>query len=140
MIPEFDEAGNLPRGIHHATWSEITARFGGSPHRAALLQGLRSALQMFARAGCTAVYLNGSFVTAKPTPEDFDACWDSTGVDVPLLDLVIFDFTNGRAAQKAKYLGEFFRAERRESSSGSLFLEFFQVDKNSGKPKGIVAI
>jgi hypothetical protein len=32
-------------------------------------------------AGCKRVYLNGSFVTSKDEPGDFDACWDPTGVD-----------------------------------------------------------
>ena len=28
MIPEFDISGNLPPGIHPATWAEVEARFG----------------------------------------------------------------------------------------------------------------
>jgi hypothetical protein len=30
MIPEFDERGNLPPGIHHATWNEIVTRYATS--------------------------------------------------------------------------------------------------------------
>jgi hypothetical protein len=46
----------------------------------------------------------------------------------------------GRAAQKAKYLGELFPAQMGEGGSGLTFLELFQVDKETGKPKGIVAL
>lgn len=44
MIPAYDESGNLPPGIHEADWHELEAAFGGSPHRATLLAGLREAL------------------------------------------------------------------------------------------------
>ena len=34
MLPEFDEVGNLPPGIHRATIEEVVQRFGvGSPER-----------------------------------------------------------------------------------------------------------
>lgn len=86
------------------------------------------------------VYVDGSFVTAEPQPRDFDACWDISGVDPNLLDPVFFDFDNHRAAQKARFLGEFFPAQLHEGGSGRTFLEFFQTDRDSGDAKGIVAI
>jgi len=140
MIPGFDDDGNLPAGIHTATWGEIVSRFGTTPYRRGLLNGLRTGIEMLANAGCQMVYLDGSFVSSKPIPGDFDACWESDGVDPNLLDPVILNFANGRAAQKAKYRGEFFIAGIQEQGSGKLFVEFFQVDKNTGKPKGVVAI
>jgi hypothetical protein len=94
-------------------------------------------------AGCRRVFLDGSFVTSKVRPDDFDALWDTTDVDLPLLlqsEPCFGDFSDGRAAQKAKYFGEFFPANFREPSFGGLFLDFFQVDKQTGLPKGIVAI
>jgi hypothetical protein len=39
MIPDFDKVGNLPAGIHEATWDEFTARFAGTGHRRALAAG-----------------------------------------------------------------------------------------------------
>jgi hypothetical protein len=91
-------------------------------------------------AGCTAVFVNGSFVTAKEKPGDFDACWSVGGVDPDLLDPVLLDFSDGRAAQKAKFGGELFPAEIPEGASGKLSLDFFQQDKNTGQPKGIVGL
>src|SRR5437016_2969692 len=94
---------------------------------------------MLARAGCQIIYLDGSFVTTV-VPREYDVCWERRGVNPLLLDPIILNFDNGRAAQKLKYGGEFFVAEARESGSGKLFVEFFQVDKSTGNPKGIIAI
>ena len=95
---------------------------------------------MLKEAGCKAVFLDGSFVTSKEMPGDFDACWAIQDVDVNKLDPVFFDFTNLRAAQKARFQGEFFPADIPEGFSGSTFLEFFQVDRDSGESKGIIAL
>jgi hypothetical protein len=111
-----------------------------SDHRRRLLEGLRSALVLLKAAGCRTVYVNGSFVTAKDVPGDFDACWDVTGVDEDLLAPVFFDFSRRRAAQKARFHGEFFPAQLPEGMSGRTFLEFFQTDRETGQPKGIVAL
>ena len=37
-------------------------------------------------------------------------------------------------------MGELFPAQLGEGDSGSTFLEFFQIDKKSGNPKGIIAV
>jgi hypothetical protein len=143
MIPPFDSNGNLPPGVHVAMWPEVCATFDTTPHRARLLEGFWAAVEILRIAGCRRVYLDGSFVTRKPVPADFDALWDTTGVDVDrLLEMepCFGDFANERAAQKAKFLGEFFPADLPEWDSGGVFLDFFQVDKNTGEPKGIVAI
>jgi hypothetical protein len=97
-------------------------------------------LEALKKAGSRRVYIDGSFVTAKPEPGDYDACWDIDGVDVEGLDSVFLDFSGGRAAQKRKYFGEFFPAQMPEGASGRAFLEFFQTDKETGRPKGIVGL
>lgn len=140
MLPSFDQAGNFPSGIHWASWKEFENRFGTNPRRKELLEGLKQAIATLRKAGCRAIFVNGSFVTEKERPGDFDACWGVDGVDPDLLDPVLLDFSNGRAAQKAKYGGELFPAELMEGASGKLFLDFFQVDKNTGAPKGIVGL
>ncbi len=91
-------------------------------------------------AGCRTVYLNGSFVTRKAMPNDYDACWEETGVDPTALDPVLLTFDPGRVAQKAKFLGELFPASIIADTNGLSFLEFFQTDKETGRPKGILAI
>jgi hypothetical protein len=140
-IPDLDPStGNLPPGIHVATWDEFAATFGGNPERRRLLVGLLAALQSLKAAGCRRVYVDGSFVSAKPIPGDFDGCWEAAGVQASLLDPTLLDFQSRRAAQKAKYGGELFIASAPASPAGTVFLDFFQRDKATGDPKGIVAI
>ena len=104
------------------------------------MTGFRAAIENLKEAGCGTVYLNGSFVTSKATPNDYDACWEEISVDPTALDPVLLTFDAGRAAQKAKYLGELFPASIIADAEGLSFLEFFQTDKETGRPKGIVAI
>jgi hypothetical protein len=91
-------------------------------------------------AGCRLVYLDGSFVTAKANPGDFDACWDVQNVNEERLDPAFWDFSHGRASQKQRFLGEFFPAQLPEGATGRAFLHFFQISKATGEPKGILAI
>jgi hypothetical protein len=143
MIPECDASGNLPPGIHTATWAELELRFGTDAHRKRLLAGLRLALISLKVAGCKTVFLDGSFVTNNAFPADFYVCWDMTHVDLStlyLIEPVLFDFRNRRAAQKAKFAGELFPAQYKANSFGQTFLDFFQLDKDTGQPKGIVAV
>jgi hypothetical protein len=143
MIPLFQDDGNLPPGIHEAAWYEVEQKFGTDHHRKRLLGGLRRVLETLAAAGCRTAYLDGSFVTTKTIPSDFDGAWEMTDVDLQqlqALEPLLFDFSNRRAAQKAKYFGEMFPAQFGETGSGRTFLEFFQQDKDTGAAKGIVAI
>jgi hypothetical protein len=139
VIPLFDDEGNLPPGIHPAAWSEVESRFGQTAHRRRLLNGLKSALESLRAAGCKRVYIDGSFVTAKVEPGDFDGCWEVDGVEPEKLDPVLLTFANKRAAPKAKYRGELFLADARADPSGTRFIDFFQCDKESNA-KGIIVI
>lgn len=114
-------------------------RDSGSARRAQLLSGLRAALLALRSAGCRTAYIDGSFVTAKEEPGDFDACWDIAGVDGSLLDPVLRDLAHPRKAQKEKFGGELFPAQAPADSSGALFIDFFRHDRE-GNAKGIVKI
>jgi hypothetical protein len=140
MVPKFRTDGLLPEGIIEANWEEIVNRFGFNQHRITLLKGLKAALQNLKLAGCEAVYLDGSFVTNKEFPNDYDACWDTSNVDPNKLDPVFLNFSNRRFAQKLKYQGEFFPSSFIANPKGDVYIDFFQTDKNSGEKKGIVLI
>jgi hypothetical protein len=140
MIPPFEPStGLLPSGIHDATWEELVARFGWTPRRLTLLAGLKAALNALRLAGCRRAYIDGSFVTAKEEPGDFDGCWETDGVDPALLDPVLVTFDPHRRVQKAKYGGELFFADAPADPTGTTFIDFFQRDR-SGHRKGIVAL
>ena len=130
-IPTFDKDGDLPPGIHDADWTEFKSRYGTTGHRRALIRGLERALTSLAGAGCKRAYVDGSFVTSKRNPRDFDACWEEAGVDPTKLNPVLLNFNNQRAAQKAVFGGELFPV--------SAFLQFFQTTRG-GKAKGIVSL
>ncbi len=119
-------------GMHQATWSEIGARFGKSEWRRKLSEGLRAAAEEPKQAECQKIYVDGSFVTAQEASGDQDGCWEERAVDLEALDPVLLDVKADNAAQRAKYLGEMFPA--------STLLEFFQTDRETGAPKGIVAL
>ena len=139
MLPALTREGLLPPGIHWAAWAEIEERFATTEWRRTLSDGVRRAAENLKQAGCRTLYLDGSFVTSKNHPGDFDGCWDPDGVEAAKLDPVLLDFTNRRAAQKRKYHGELFISSL-PADGGLTFLEFFQRDKATGNPKGIIAI
>lgn len=130
----------LPPGVHPATIAEVTETFGTNTRRREILGGFIDAASKLKIAGCTKIYLDGSFVTGKPRPGDFDACWEPAGVDPQKLDPVFLNFSNGRAQQKAMFKGEFFPSSLVCADVGRTFAEFFQIDRFTGKKKGIVSI
>ena len=143
MIPDFDIDGNLPPGTHASDWEAFATRFGTNGHRKRLLAGMKQMLLSLKSAGCRRVHIDGSFVTNKELPNDFDGCWERAGMSLMNLqqhDPVLLDFTNGRRAQKLKYGGEMFPADTTEGITGRTFIAFFSMDKSTANPKGLVEI
>ena len=143
MIPATVDIGApwrvLPPGLHEASLDEVESVFGGSVWRKTLCDGFRRGCDDLRLAGCRCVYLDGSFVTEKPTPGDYDACWDPAGVDLNMLHPVLKDFSDQRRRQKLKYRGEFFPSPSLADGTRT-FLEFFAVEKTTGRPKGLVLV
>lgn len=135
----FDRNGNLPPGIRELAWDNFVRLFGWNEWRRSLLGGMLAALQHLKSIGCRRAYVDGSFVTSKEYPGDYDACWERAGVSVLLLDPVLRDLSPGRIRQKAKYGGEWFPADVPAGQAGTAFVELFQLDRFDN-PKGIVAL
>lgn len=95
-----------------------------------LVQALKSSY-------CRELYLNGSFVTNKKEPEDFDAVWDPEGVD-NTIDPVLRDMKARRDDRKKKYGGDIFILEPEGLAMNHL--EFFQRDGRTDKVKGIILV
>jgi hypothetical protein len=72
--PHFDSNGDLPVGIYRATLSEVIAHFGtGTLQRRLAAQRLARIYTLARSTGQLARFIIvGSFVTAKPEPNDVD--------------------------------------------------------------------
>jgi hypothetical protein len=73
-LPEFNNRGDLPEGMHKATLIEVLARFGyGSAERQAATAVLQRIYQLVAATGKLERFvIFGSYITAKPEPKDVD--------------------------------------------------------------------
>ncbi len=83
--------------------------------------------------------VDGSFVTNRDLPGDYDAAFDPAGINGRLLDPVLMRHADGRRAMNAKYLGDIFPWGFLASDDGPIYREFFQTDRE-GVAKGIVEI
>ena len=73
-IPPFRTDGYLPVGLYKASEAEVLFRFGSTTRRRGLLAlRLRRWIQLAMLIRAARVLVDGSFVTAKPEPEDVDA-------------------------------------------------------------------
>jgi len=139
-IPKFTQAGRLPPGVHSATWGEFVERYGYNEKRKWLLEGLDFLLLELTRVRCSSVYVDGSFVTNKEYPGDYDLYWDMTGVFVEKLDPILQDYSvDGLRKIETKYRGDIRGAAWGVVETGATYLEFFQHDRD-GNPKGIVKL
>lgn len=101
-LPDLNELGDLPEGVHQATLDEVAARFGsGSPRREAVTARLRRIYELAVRTGgLDRVIIFGSYITAKLEPNDVDVVlvmrdeFDPTGCSPEAAAL----FDHGRAA------------------------------------------
>lgn len=144
MLPNFQSIHGapwriLPPGEHIATFEEVKQTLAFNHHRLNLFNGLLSAASLLARSGCKYLYLDGSYVTEKELPGDFDACWSIDKVDFSNVDPIFLDLSNGTTAQKARFGGELF-PNYTERSSGQLFKDFFKNEKHTNQEKGIIVI
>ncbi|MBX9258890.1 hypothetical protein H1Q63_34045 [Desmonostoc muscorum CCALA 125] len=143
MIPEFNENGNLPPGVYWAEWEEFKEIFGTNLTRQRMIDGLELAMTQLKAVGCRTIYIDGSFVSSKQKPGDFDACWEDNGVDISYLESIapgLFNFALRRAEQKIKYKGEIFPSNYPANDSGTAYIDFFQFDTRTNTRKGIIAI
>jgi hypothetical protein len=126
--------------LHQARLDEVEVMFATNPSRRTLFDGLVRASVVLRSANCQTIWVDGSFVTGKPRPVDFDACWEPNGVNPVALDPVFLDFANGRQAQKAVFGGEFFPSSMICADVGHSFMEFFQLDRFTDTQKGMLTI
>ncbi len=74
MIPDFRPDSYLPEGLHNATESDVTFRFGlSTSRRRRLIFRLRRWLELARATNARRFLIDGSFVTDTPEPNDIDA-------------------------------------------------------------------
>lgn len=145
-LPEFRDDGWLPEGHHPTTWEEVIQVFGGEAgtQRAEVMARLLDWRDRIRSKGITGrLLLNGSFISAKPMPGDFDTI------------LIADDGAEAILAQdeEARQLVNYTYC--RERGWGDIFLfsaaairkfphmcrlDVFDHDKVSGAPKGVVEV
>lgn len=140
MIPDFRDDGYLPEGIHPATEAEVISRFGtSSPRRRRLVLRLQRWIELSRRTGAIRLLVDGSFVTAKESPNDIDA-----------VVLIASDFeqhvSQGMVAALeleemllTRYPEEIFAAE--DVGDWNDWVEFFSRTRESdGRSKGLIEV
>lgn len=143
MLPAQDKNGDLPPGIHPATWAEVAGRFGArSDARVRALARLRHLHELAARTGKLKRFcIFGSFVSETADPRD---------VDVALV--MAADFKLEESPRECRTIFSHAEAQARHGASvfwlreGMLsdtlmreFLEAWQI-KRDGSKRGIVEI
>jgi predicted nucleotidyltransferase len=73
-IPDLNDSGDLPVGVHQASLYDVLERFGqGTPQRQLVTQRLKRVYELANRTGGVERFIIfGSYVTAKPSPNDVD--------------------------------------------------------------------
>ncbi len=145
-LPQFRQDGWLPDGHHAATWEEISARLGGErgSHRAAVLSSLmdwRDAARAQGLAGL--IILDGSFVSDKGTPGDFDLVFLYDEISEKLVrdNAEARALTDFQACRALGFQGDVFALPLSLQRLSPLLsgMDMFDTDRQ-GKLKGVVEV
>lgn len=142
MIPELTEQGFLPPGVHQATRDEFKERFvffQRSDRRLRIFEQIDKLLDQATQAGIvTRIIIAGSFVTAKPEPNDFDC--------IVVLDPAIvgrslrpFEYNLVSRTMARRLFGGDVMPALDNSPALQQYLEFFQTTRD-GRLIGIVEV
>ena len=130
MIPDFDDHGFLPPGLHAATLKEIDDRFGQqSELRRVQMQSLQWLLDVARRAGVKRIVINGSFVTDMIEPNDVDCVL-----------LVASDFGNEDTGQELMAGFPFLALQFVDQQGFDYLVERFFATDRDGVTKGMIEV
>lgn len=141
-LSDFTQTGDLPPGIHRARLRETVERFGTTtPRRKVIALRLERIYRLAATTGHLARFVVfGSFVTAKPEPNDVDVfLLMADSFDVSQLigePRLLFD----HPAAQAHFGASVFWMRRLAALNGEqAAVEYWQI-KRDGTQRGIVEI
>lgn len=104
------ETGLLPAGEHNMNWTQVCELFGGTNHRDYLLKCLYRICCILKQAGVPHIWLDGSFVTSKDRPNDYDMSYTLTKEIFARLPDDPFKLTDADRIIRARFSGDI-RAE-----------------------------
>jgi hypothetical protein len=140
--PAFDDNGDLPPGVHQATIGDVLQHFGtGSLQRRIVARRLERVYNLARSTGQLARFvIFGSFVTAKPEPNDVDVFMlmeDTFEVSrVKGEAAVVFDHT---AAQSAEGASVFWIRRAAAFGGEEAAIADWQVRRGGGR-RGVVEV
>lgn len=139
--PPFNEHGDLPVGLHAATLDEVLKHFAHTPRRAVIGRRLARIYQLACATGHLRRFVVfGSFVTAKPDPNDVDIfllmedSFDVRSVSTEVR--VVFDHA---AAQNLLGASVFWIRRAAAAGEEQAVVEYWQI-KRDGSKRGIVEV
>ncbi len=135
--------GQLEPGIYELELNYVEREFCYNEHRKWLFEGIKLAIADLQKIGCIYIYLDGSYVTKKILPKDFDLCWDESNIDLVASSRVcpeLFDPGWKFEKFKSRYRGDVAPANSiADQDRGINYLGYFMEDRQ-GRDKGIVKI
>ncbi len=139
MLPELTREGMLPPGIHETTVEEIRRRFGsGNSVRSRLMKGLEAVLRMARKVGASLLYLDGSFVTDKKEPGDWDAALLlPAGARIGSKEAIALA---DRPEVRKRYGGDLFTMMDEDTEVLVHYVERVFVHDRNGREKGLVLL
>ena len=139
MIPELTRKGVLPPGLHRATMSEIRRRFGNDAGvRARLMKGFEAVVRMARKTGASKLYLDGSFVTDKKAPGDWDAVLVlPAGARISSKEAQVLA---DREALKKRHGGDLFTVMQEDEEIIVHYVEGVFAHDREGRPKGLLIV
>jgi hypothetical protein len=131
MIPEFNDDGYLPAGIHPASLEEIAARFALEPElRRVQMESLRWLVDLAKRVGIQRLIVDGSFVSDK---------WEPNDIDCVLLRIP--SFPSDEAADAELWAGlPFIQMALVGQKEFELYVETIYATDRHGNAKGMVEV
>ena len=144
-IPEFDEHGLLPIGVHDCTAAEVAARFGvfqGNEQRPRLMAKLTDFLKEVRASGIVReVFVDGSFVTEEPSPNDIDLIVVLPSTHDHAADLLPLQYNVVSRKRVRSRFGFDTVSVRQCTTEHAASIEFFQqVRGEPGLRKGILRL
>lgn len=142
MIPEFDKNGNLPKGIHRLTLSEVGEIFGTSSAKRKWLIGNLEKIIILAKSTgkLKRVIVWGSFISRKELPQDIDLLLimeEDFNIDEVNPEVKrVFDYMQGRIAFNADI---FWTKISIGAETIDLWLETYQMTRDF-ELRGIVEV